>query len=240
MEPISYVAAFSLGLLGSAHCLGMCGGIIGALTLSIGQVGQYQRLLYLLSYNVGRIASYVSIAIIFYVLVSVPASYFSLNFMRILAGLLLIAMGLYLANWWRGLRYLEKIGGLLWKKIQPFSEALLPVRTAGQALLLGALWGWLPCGLVYSALVYSATADSVSQVALLMLSFALGTLPAVLSGSLLADKVLHLVRKKSVRAFIGILLICFGIWTLWVSVSDHSHKALPSENSGPADSRHLH
>ncbi|MFT6791052.1 MAG: sulfite exporter TauE/SafE [Cellvibrionaceae bacterium] len=240
MESLSYLVAFSLGLFGSAHCLGMCGGIIGALTLSVDQSRPRERILILLGYNFGRVAGYVLIAVIFYLLVSVPASYLSLSFMRVLAGLLLIAMGFYLADWWRGLQYLEKAGGLLWQKIQPFSQTLLPVRTVKQALLLGVLWGWLPCGLIYSALVYSSTADSVYQAALLMASFAAGTLPAVLFGSLFAENILNLVRKKSLRTLMAVFFIGFGVWTLWSSFAHRAHEPSLLEHSDSTNPQHSH
>jgi sulfite exporter TauE/SafE len=223
MDYMAFFTAFSIGLLGGAHCLGMCGGIMGALTMALDASQYYRRLCLILAYNLGRISSYVAIAVVFYWLVDSVNRYFSSGMMRVVAGIFLLMMGLYLADWWRGLLYLEKIGGILWKKIQPLSKALLPVKSVWQALLLGALWGWLPCGLIYSALVYSATATSMTNAGLIMLSFALGTLPAVLMGGLMAERLIQYLRQKNIRIVMALLIMTFGIWTLATAYQHLSH-----------------
>jgi len=158
--------------------------------------------------------------------------------MRWVAGLLLIAMGLYLADWWRGLNYLEKIGHGVWQYIQPLSQSLLPVRSFRQALLLGLIWGWLPCGLIYSALAYSATASTAIQAGFIMLCFGLGTLPTVMSSSLIAEKLLRLIRQKPVRAVAGILMISFGAWTIYQVLAHSSHELHESQLSTEGHSHH--
>ncbi len=236
MDYLAFFSAFSIGLLGGAHCIGMCGGVIGALTMAI-DANQYQRrLLLITAYNIGRVSSYVIIAVIFYLLVNSIESYFSLTIMRSIAGILLIAMGLYLANWWRGLTYLEKLGSYLWRFLQPLSKPLLPVTKSWQALLLGIIWGWLPCGLIYSALAYSATASSVHNAALIMFSFALGTLPAVLLGSLFAERFSIFIKKKNIRITMAVLIIIFGIWTLLNSQHDHG-QSIETKDMG---NHHIH
>ncbi len=220
-----------MGLLGGAHCIGMCGGIIGALTMAVDANDVGRRWLLLLLYNGGRILSYVGIAILFYWLIDSVESYFALSIMRYVAGLLLIAMGLYIANWWRGLVYLEKLGSLLWRFIQPLSKTCIPVKKNHQALLLGMVWGWLPCGLIYSALAYSATASSMSEAALIMLSFALGTLPAVLLSGLLAERLVALVKHNISRTVMAVLMISFGVWTLANNHVAHHHTEHHEEHS---------
>lgn len=216
-------AAFSIGILGGAHCIGMCGGIIGALTLST-SVDQYrQRFFIIVTYNLGRIASYLFIAWVFYQLIHVVENYFALQFMRYVAGVLLIAMGLYLANWWRGLVYLEKAGNYLWRLIQPLSKTLLPVDSLPKAFFLGMVWGWLPCGLIYSALAYSTAADSSVNAVLTMLAFALGTLPAVMASGLLAERLTALVKTSWVRKSFAVLIILFGVWTLMQTMQHAGH-----------------
>jgi len=219
-----------MGLLGGAHCIGMCGGIIGALTMAVDVNDISRRWLLLLLYNIGRILSYVLIAILFYWLIASVESYFALNFMRYIAGLLLIAMGLYIGNWWRGLVYLEKLGSSLWRFIQPLGKACIPVKKNHQALLLGMLWGWLPCGLIYSALAYSSTASSMLESALIMLSFALGTLPAILLSGLVADRLIALLRNKITRAVMAVLMISFGLWTLANNHITHQHVVHNNED----------
>jgi sulfite exporter TauE/SafE len=240
--------AFSIGILGGAHCIGMCGGIIGALTMSI-SVEQYrQRFLMILTYNLGRILSYLLIAWVFYQFVHTIADYFALQFMRYIAGALLIAMGLYLAGWWRGLIYLEKAGAYLWRFLQPLSKKLLPVNTYPQAFFLGMLWGWLPCGLIYTALAYAAVAESSVNAVLIMLAFAIGTLPAVMASGLLAERLVVLVKHTAIRQGFAILIIVFGVWTLSQTIyhsghhtgdrSSHQEHAAPSAPAVHTHSSH--
>jgi sulfite exporter TauE/SafE len=133
---------------------------------------------------------------------------------RIVAGFLLVAMGLYLAGWWYGLNKLEKLGGVVWQRIQPLGQKIVPVDSVYKALLLGALWGWLPCGLVYSALAFSLAQDSAVESALTMLAFGLGTLPALLSSGWFASQLRQIIHRKGLRQFAGVLVVGFGVWTL--------------------------
>lgn len=210
------VTAFGLGLLGGAHCIGMCGGIMAALSTTTTSSDNRQRWFLLLSYNVGRISSYTVAGMIIgslgWALQQQDSSI--LTGMRIVAGLLLIAMGLYLANWWRGLTLIERLGGWIWKPLQPIASSLLPVKSQGQAGLLGLLWGWLPCGLVYSTLIWASTSGTVLQSALIMLCFGLGTLPVMLSSGLLANSASRFIRNRTTRSIAGILVIFYGIWTI--------------------------
>ena len=217
-----FFAAVVIGLLGGAHCIGMCGGIIGALSTGVKADSKGTRYRLIAGFSAGRIGSYVAIAIGFYTITATLESYFAWQFMRLVAGLLLIAMGLYLGNWWRGLTYLETVGSVVWRLLQPFTRRLLPVTDFRQALLLGMLWGWLPCGLIYSALVYAATASSWPGAGLIMLGFGLGTLPAVLLSGIAISGFSQLLQRPSVRQFFGLLLIAFGLWTLW-SGWQHGH-----------------
>ena len=144
------ISALILGLLGGGHCLGMCGGLMGALTLAIPPEQRGRRLQLLLAYNLGRILSYASAGLLFGLAGWAVASSPAAMLLRIVAGLLLISMGLYLGGWWSGLTRIEALGRGLWRHIQPVASRLLPVSSLPRALLLGALWGWLPCGLGYS------------------------------------------------------------------------------------------
>jgi len=208
------VSALILGLLGGGHCLGMCGGLMGALTLAIPKEQRSRRFRLLLAYNLGRILSYAAAGLLLGLAGWAVANSAAAMYMRILAGLLLICMGLYLAGWWSGLTRIEGLGRGLWRHIQPVANRLLPVSSLPRALLLGALWGWLPCGLVYSTLIWSASQGSAIDSALLMLAFGLGTWPVLLATGLAAERVTALLRKRSVRMAGGLLVILFGIWTL--------------------------
>jgi sulfite exporter TauE/SafE len=237
-----YAAAFAIGLFGGAHCLGMCGGIMAALSFAIPATERWRRLWILLSYNAGRIGSYCLIGAVGGWLGSQVAQGLGLMAMRTVAGLLLVAMGLYLADWWRGLTYLEKLGGYLWRYLQPLSRRLMPVAHAPQALLLGAVWGWLPCGLVYTALAYGVAQASAGASALVMLAFGLGTLPAVLAGGLLAERLKQTLQNRRWRALMGLLVIGFGIWTLafvFLHAGHADHGAHGGADHSQMDHEHM-
>ena len=154
------ISALILGLLGGGHCLGMCGGLMGALTMAIPAEQRNRRLQLLLAYNIGRISSYALAGLLVglagWAIGNSPAALL----LRALAGILLVCMGLYLAGWWSGLTRIEALGRHLWRHLQPLTRRLMPVTSVPQALFLGAIWGWLPCGLVYSSLLWAASQGS--------------------------------------------------------------------------------
>ncbi|MEH6552099.1 MAG: sulfite exporter TauE/SafE family protein [Pseudomonadales bacterium] len=235
----SLLTAFSLGLLGSGHCLGMCGGIAGA--LSLGQSGSKRSASYSFLFSCGRILSYGIIGLLLGGLAQVAADTIKpvMGIMRITAGLLLIAMGLYLADWWRGLLQLEKFGSILWRHIQPVTRKLMPVRSPAAALGLGLLWGWLPCGLVYSTLIWSASSANALESGLLMVGFGLGTLPSMFGASFFSAQLARWLAKKSVKTTAAVLLILFGLWTMAMPLS-HSNHAGSSEGSSMKDHNSHH
>jgi len=227
------ISAFILGLLGGGHCLGMCGGLMGALTMATPPEQRGRRLQLLIGYNLGRILSYASAGLLIgsagWAVANSPVA----QGMRIAAGLLLIVMGLYLAGWWSGLVRIEGLGRRLWRHLQPLSTRLLPVNSLPRALLFGALWGWLPCGLVYSTLLWSASQGNALHSALLMLVFGLGTWPVLLATGLAAERLTALLRRRGVRIAGGLLVILFGLWTL-----PGPHQALLMGHAGHAASQH--
>ena len=208
------ISALILGLLGGGHCLGMCGGLMGALTLAIPPEQRGRRLQLLLAYNLGRILSYASAGLLFGLAGWAVASSPAAMLLRIVAGLLLISMGLYLGGWWSGLTRIEALGRGLWRHIQPVASRLLPVSSLPRALLLGALWGWLPCGLVYSTLLWAASQGDALDSGLLMLAFGLGTWPVLLATGMAAERLTALLRRRGVRMAGGLWVILFGLWTL--------------------------
>lgn len=208
------ISAIVLGLLGSGHCIGMCGGLMGALTIANPKNCKSERIRILLCYNVGRIFSYtVAGFIVGFFGWGISNQGFNES-LRFISGLLLIAMGLYLTGWWHGLTYLEKIGRYLWKYIEPNARKLIPVRSFHQAFLLGSLWGWLPCGLIYSTLLWAGSQGNSYESALLMLFFGLGTLPTLLVTGIAATRISNFIRKRAFRLSSGLLVIFFGLWTL--------------------------
>lgn len=218
---LGYLTAFTVGLLGGVHCVAMCGGIVGALTLGLpaAQQGQPLRALpYQLAYNAGRIGSYVVAGALFGGVGLASARLLPLQsvqtFLQAIAGVFMIALGLYIGGWWLGLTRVEQIGGLLWRRLEPLARPLLLVRSIGAALLVGSVWGWLPCGLVYSVLIMTLSAGGPVEGMLLMLAFGLGTLPTLLASGLLATKLAAFLRKAWVRQAAGILVFLFGALTL--------------------------
>lgn len=215
---LGYTSAFMIGFLGSTHCLGMCGGISASLSMAlpVGAGFRWRQTGMLLSFNGGRIASYVLIATLLALLSTTAANHWALfgSWLRTLAGLLLVAMGLSMARWWQGIRYVERLGAPVWRRLSPLTARLLPVRTPGQALMLGAVWGWLPCGLVYSTLGWAAMQPTVGAAALTMLCFGLGTLPSMLATGYAASAVQRLRKKPYFRQLAAVLLIGFGLWTI--------------------------
>jgi sulfite exporter TauE/SafE len=130
----------------------MCGGLMGALTLAIPKEQRSRRFRLLLAYNLGRILSYATAGLLIGLAGWAVANSPAAMFMRVLAGLLLIAMGLYLAGWWSGLTRIESLGRGLWRHIQPVANRLLPVSSLPRALLLArcgagcrAAWSTAPC-----------------------------------------------------------------------------------------------
>lgn len=187
---------------------------MGALTLAIPAEQRGQRLRLLIGYNLGRVSSYALAGLLLGLAGWAISNSPAVMALRILAALLLICMGLYLAGWWSGLTRIEALGRILWKHLQPIASRLLPVRSLPQAVLLGALWGWLPCGLVYSTLLWAASQGSALESALLMLCFGLGTWPVLIASGLAAEHLGRLLRQKAVRIGAGLMVMLFGLWTL--------------------------
>lgn len=216
MPELSLLAALLVGLLGGGHCAGMCGGIITAVSFSM--PGNKPSWHLLLAYNLGRVASYTLAGVIagavgstaFFLEHSIPAG----KLLYAFANVMLIVLGLYLAGLWHGVVYLEKVGAHLWRRLQPLGKRYLPVRHIGQAAMLGSLWGWLPCGLVYSVLITALASANPVQGGLLMLMFGLGTLPALMLMGMAAVQFKARLQQLWVRRISGGLVIMFGVMGL--------------------------
>ena len=212
------IAALGLGLAGAGHRLGMCGGIAAAINL-----GNAKSTATTFAYHSGRLTSYAALgALLGYVAGSINLAQWTMG-LRYVAGFLLIAMGLSIADWWRGISVLEKAGGYVWKPVQRLTAKLLPVRHAYQGYLLGLGWGLMPCGLIYSALAWSATAGNAIDSGLLMLLFGAGTLPAMLTTSFSAAGFQSLLRHRAMKLVIALFLIASGAWTLIMTYNHGSH-----------------
>ncbi len=218
---ISYFSAFLVALLGGVHCFGMCGGIVGALTMGLSPETRVRLtgiLPYLLAYNTGRVLSYMVAGLLAGGVGAWVASLASVQrgqqVLQLVAGMFMVMLGLYVGEWWQGLLRVERIGGLLWQRLEPIRRRLLPVGTVPQALIMGVVWGWLPCGLVYSVLIWAVSSGGAREGALLMLSFGLGTLPALLLMGAAAGALAGFVAKRWTRRTAGALIISFGSYQI--------------------------
>ncbi|MDO9226299.1 MAG: sulfite exporter TauE/SafE family protein [Pseudomonadota bacterium] len=215
MPEFSYLAVFLTGLLGGAHCVGMCGGIVAAISL---HPGGRQPFVFQLAYSGGRIASY-SMAGALAGLIGSAAFLSDTLYpvqqgLYLLAQIVLILLGLYLAGLNQSVLVLERAGGVLWRRLQPLIARVMPIRTLSQALAAGALWGWLPCGLVYSVLVSALASGGSGQGATLMLLFGLGTLPNLLLMGWAARSLREWMRRVWVKRIAGLGVAAMGVWGL--------------------------
>jgi hypothetical protein len=201
----------------------MCGGIVGAFTYAIPKGAPV--LPYTLAYNAGRIFSYIlagsltgGAGFLF-----AQQLHQGIVILQFISGIFLFFLGLYIAGWWQGLNKIEKLGLHLWQVIRPWSKKLLPFKSPVYALPYGMIWGWLPCGLVYSVLTWSLASGSIKQGAMIMAGFGLGTLPIMLLMALGFDKVKHLLQHPATKKIMGILLLLFACAQIFKAISGSVH-----------------
>jgi len=232
-------SAFIIGLLGSGHCIAMCGGITTMLTSALppqnqtpvgqiainGQVAQRNQqkptsqFVLVVSYHIGRIASYCIIGAIVGFTGSIAAKNIGMPLagLRMFSAVFVILLGLYLGQWLMWLNRIEALGHKLWQQISPLAQKVIPVTNPIKALSLGAIWGWLPCGLVYSTLTWALASGNPITGASIMLFFGLGTLPALLTLSLSFSSIKNLLVKPILRKLMALVLITFGIYSFIVA-----------------------
>ncbi len=236
------MAAVIAGLLGSTHCLGMCGGIAGWLGLNTAVRGAAGRTGFALAYNSGRIGGYVVLGAIAGFAGATSGAVFGLRewgpVLRLAFGVVIVLIGLQLAFGWNPLRRLEAWGARGWQKLAPLTRRLLPARTPLHAMALGVLWGWLPCGLVYSVLLAAAVSGGPAEGAMVMAAFGVGTLPAMVLATAGAARLASLTRRTSVRRVAGALVVTAGLWTMALPVmhmsGDHGgHQAMEDGATAP-------
>ena len=229
------LTALGIGLAGAGHCLGMCGGIAAALNL-----GGTTSTTTTLAYHGGRLLSYTLLGgALGLAAGSIDIAAWTIA-LRYLAGLLLVGMGLYVGGWWLGMLWLERGGARLWQPVQRWSSRFVPVQRPGQAVALGLFWGLMPCGLIYSALAWAATAQDATRSALLMLVFGIGTLPAMLATSLGARSAQELLNRRGLKKLIAVSLIAAGAWTLYLTWSHSSHLLAGPAPPGEEETGHHH
>ncbi len=218
MQEFTWISAFFLGLMGAPHCAGMCGGIVGALSLASKPdlAGRRQDLLQVLAYNLGRIISYTLAGALVGAVAALATNMVALHnaqlVLQSLAIVFMLFLGLYIGGWWPLLTRLERMGSGIWRHLEPLGRRFIPVRNLGSAFAVGMVWGWLPCGLVYTALIYSASAGGAVPGGLLMLFFGLGTLPAMLLMGAAGVHLQKLLQQRWLRRLAGAVVIAFACY----------------------------
>ena len=205
------------GLLSSSHCIGMCGGIATAL----GSEAKLQRVrLWLpMLYGFGRIVSYGAAGAVVGTAGGVTGWALDPDhrgeYLRVGAAVVVVLIGLRVASGgtgaFRWLRAPEQWGARAWRRLSPGIIRRLPMGAVPRALTMGLLWGWIPCGLVYSTLLAAAVAGTPLRGAATMLAFGLGTLPATTGFAYLGRQLRQVGRRSAV--LFGAVIVASGLWT---------------------------
>ena len=225
------LVSFTIGFLGSLHCVGMCGGLVTALSSARSKTWW----LGLSYYQVGRIGTYTIMGAVSGILGAVfsgIAWFHQVQFLfSALAGIMMITFGLHIAGWipdpfLKGLNRAYQFTGL--------SQWVYTAKTSTRPMswfTVGMLNGLLPCGLVYAGLSFSLSAANVPQAALMMLSFGLGTIPAMIFAPLLLHKATRDIRVKSIKVA-AVLVVCLGVITVFRGSAwmHHNHGSLPGHH----------
>jgi len=227
--------AFLAGLFGSGHCFGMCGPIVILLENPQANVDKFQSVMRRVVYNAGRLLFYMLLGAVAgalgLVLTKTTGVAASLSLLRILAALLVIALGLNLLFNLRVLSYLEKGGAVVWRRLSPLARHVLPISSPGRALGAGFIWGALPCGLVNSSVAIAATSGSAGSGMSVMFAFWLGTMPALMLAGASAKKLGEWTSHPMLRRLTGVMLVGIGVFAL----------AMPYlHGSGDSQQQHQH
>ena len=227
-------AALLAGLLGSAHCLGMCAGISGLFGVTAEIRTLRRQLPMAIAYNAGRIMTYALLGIIVATFGSalVDAKPTLARPILIVTGTVIILIGLQVAFNWRLLNPIERMGAVLWQKLSPIAKYFVPVTNVPKAFGLGLLWGWLPCGLVYSVLLIAATSAQPLHGGATMIAFGIGTMPAMVMTGMGAAQLSSMMRRRGARLGLGLVIVAMGVLTVfmpvasWLSSGAHQHHAM--------------
>lgn len=219
-QEITFLTLFLLGFFGGTHCVGMCGGLSSAFALQLPP--HLNRIGLIVLLNLGRISSYVVIGLLVGLVgqigISLDDTRAVQNGLYIAANVLLLLLGLYLAGISTAATKIERIGKPIWKRLNPLLNKLLPIKSVPACFGVGVLWGWLPCGLVYSASLYALGSGNALHGGLYMLAFALGTLPNLLAMGIFSAQLKTFLQKRMVRLCAGLLVAGWAIWRLAVFV----------------------
>ena len=218
------VAVLLIGLLGSVHCVGMCGGFVFALAQTSSQ--RVQFLQKQASYYFGKTLTYALLGTVAGALGHMLSSAFTRiqMFLSISLGLFMILLGMSLMGVLKRSNQTFMIRP--WKWVSGKMAHLLGAHSRSAPMLLGLINGFLPCGLVYAALALAATSGSAIQGGFILTVFGLSTIPALLVTAL-AGTVLKPVWRHRVNILSGTLIIAMGLLTVYrgLPIAHHSHSA---------------
>lgn len=242
IETKDLIVALMIGLGSTGHCIMMCGGISSSLLSKIGHYSTAEKLLRLVLFHGGRLLCYSSIGLLFGSLIQNSANYAQTGFItRTIAGALLILIGLYIAGFSRVLQQLERRMAFFWRALQPIVQRYLPMQKIHHALFIGFLWGFLPCGIIYSTALWAGSEARHSSAALLMFVFGLGTLPGLMIVHIGSHAIVQSWKKLFPKRAIGILMILFGLWSLpFVYQPLMSYVADMQKQNGETNHHHHH
>ena len=208
----------------------MCGGIIGALSLSLPvdvRNNKAKLFSFVLTYNIGRLISYSLAGLLAGAVGTSVLQSTGLDqghtILRMIGVVMMIAIGLYLTGWLPQLAIVEKIGIPVWKRLEPLGRKLVPVASLPKALAYGLIWGWLPCGLVYFVLIWALTTGDAIQGALTMLAFGMGTLPTLITAGFMSSWITRFAHSTRARQVVGLLIIAMAIGSLFIPMEHHNH-----------------
>lgn len=239
---LSISAALIAGIAGSGHCFAMCGGLAGALGMRarIASASNAATLGNIAAYQLGRVGGYTMAGALAGSLGTALQSVVDLakfaTVVRVASGVLLVLIAIRILSGWNALTGLERLGAHLWRNLQPLAKHSAARGGLSSSLLLGLLWGWLPCGLVYSMLLFAALSSNAWTGAMLMLAFGIGTLPSMLASGMLAANLQTLFKQRWPRAVSGVLLLIFGTWMATAAL----HATLGAHEHAQSHQHHAH
>ena len=241
-------AALLMGFLGSPHCLGMCGGLVAAFGLSMQEVSPSKRKALIATYHLGRLMSYSLLGLIAGLAgTAILAPFMQGNSLpRILLGLVLVFIGVTMLGA-PFLNHLERVGMRFWQYLTPLRKKVFPLTTFPRALMAGLLWGFLPCGLVYGALLMAVVGHSVTTGAMLMFAFGLGTIPMLVATHSTVNWIRNHIGRLRLRQINGAVMVLSGLAVIALPImisamhggghGDHmNHGDAPMEHAMMSDS----
>jgi len=210
-------AAFLLGLAASGHCLAMCGGVTAALGLATARDASGRtRLSLLLGCQVGRIVSYSLAGLLVAGALGGVVAFLDVEsvrkVLRVFAALALLFAALVAFGFVGSSG--PRFGQAVWRRLAPLGRRFLPINSLPRACAFGMVWGWMPCGFVYSVLLIATLQYSAVQGALTMAAFGLGTIPAMFLTSLASRRFVPLIASRVARRVAGSVLVASAIVTV--------------------------